>query len=266
MTKMTDELQLSQQYLTDDKLAIRAKLHQQYNVNHQPIEEWFFTNFELPTHPRILEIGCGNGHLWTNYLETLPIDSQLILTDFSSGMVDIVEKKFGKDPRVTTCVADVQKLPFEANSFDIVIANHALHHVEHINQAIAEISRVLVPSGKFYATANGSNGLENYLHKAIQHVETDNHAFAEPLPFNLQNAGTFLNETFADFTIVEFPNALEITQTQDLILWIDSTRDMQPEISTDLLEKLTVYFDSMMNKHGVIKIPKQVGLIIGTNC
>lgn len=265
MSEITNKDNLTQQYLTDEKLAIRAQLHKRYNVNNQSIEDWFFTNFEMPRNPRILEIGCGNGSLWNNHLTILPIDSKLFLTDFSSGMVDIVQKKFGQDSRITTSVADVQNLSFDTNSFDIIIANHTLHHVENIDKAISEISRVLVSNGKFYATANGFYGLENHLHKVIKEIEIENRAFSEPLPFNLQNANSFLKDTFSKISIIEFPNALKITKTEDLILWIDSTRNMQPDISENLLEKLTIYFDSIISKEGYIKIPKQVGLITGTN-
>lgn len=265
MTKITNKNNLSQQYLTDEKLEIRAKLHQLYNVNKQPIEDWFFSNLEMSNSPRILEIGCGNGNLWNKYLEKLSVKSELFLTDFSSGMVDIVQSKYGKDSRVTTCVADVESLPFETDSFDIIIANHTLHHVKNIDQAINEINRVLISKGKFYATTNGSNGLENYLYKAIQNVDAGNKSFAEPLPFNLQNANSFLTKRFSKCTIIEFPNTLEVTRVQDLILWIDSTRNMQPEITNDLLEKLTIYFENLIEKQGKIKIPKQVGLVVGTN-
>jgi SAM-dependent methyltransferase len=42
---------------------------------------------------------------------------------------------------------DLQALPFAAESFDLVIANHVLEHVADDVQAVAEIGRVLVPGG-----------------------------------------------------------------------------------------------------------------------
>lgn len=42
---------------------------------------------------------------------------------------------------------DVQKIPFEDNSFDIVFCNHILEHVEDDRLAMREIRRVLRPGG-----------------------------------------------------------------------------------------------------------------------
>ena len=45
-------------------------------------------------------------------------------------------------------VADVQDLPFPDASFDAVIANHMLFHVEDRPRALGEIVRVLRPDGR----------------------------------------------------------------------------------------------------------------------
>ncbi|MCJ0825710.1 methyltransferase domain-containing protein [Luteimonas sp. 50] len=43
--------------------------------------------------------------------------------------------------------ADIQEMPFDAGSFDLVIANHVLEHVGDDRRALAEIHRVLKPGG-----------------------------------------------------------------------------------------------------------------------
>lgn len=42
---------------------------------------------------------------------------------------------------------DVQKMPFDDNTFDVVICNHVLEHVEDLYRAISEIIRVLKRGG-----------------------------------------------------------------------------------------------------------------------
>lgn len=43
---------------------------------------------------------------------------------------------------------DLQALPFADGSFDLVIANHVLEHVEDDARSVAEIARVLAPGGR----------------------------------------------------------------------------------------------------------------------
>ena len=45
------------------------------------------------------------------------------------------------------CAADITRLPFSGESFDVVYASHVLEHVKEDRRALAEISRVLRPSG-----------------------------------------------------------------------------------------------------------------------
>jgi ubiquinone/menaquinone biosynthesis C-methylase UbiE len=42
---------------------------------------------------------------------------------------------------------DIQQIPLEDNSFDVVICNHILEHVESDHRALSEIRRILRPGG-----------------------------------------------------------------------------------------------------------------------
>ncbi len=42
---------------------------------------------------------------------------------------------------------DIHKIPFEANTFDVVLCNHVLEHVDSDIKAMSEINRVLKPGG-----------------------------------------------------------------------------------------------------------------------
>lgn len=51
------------------------------------------------------------------------------------------------DPRGVELAVDIRKMPFERESFGVVIASHVLEHVLEDHLALAEIYRVLEPGG-----------------------------------------------------------------------------------------------------------------------
>jgi ubiquinone/menaquinone biosynthesis C-methylase UbiE len=98
-----------------------------------------------------LEIGCGQG-----------VGAQLILDVFGADRVDA----FDLDPRMIAraqarvathearaClwVGDVTHIPVPDESYDAVFDFGIIHHVPEWPQAVAEVSRVLRPGGRFYA-------------------------------------------------------------------------------------------------------------------
>ena len=51
-------------------------------------------------------------------------------------------------------MADIQNLPFPDGSFDVAVANWVLYHVQDRALAIAELARVLTPTGRFVGCYN----------------------------------------------------------------------------------------------------------------
>lgn len=67
---------------------------------------------------------------------------------------------------------DLESIPFEDASFDFVIANHVLEHVDRLDRATAEIARVLVPGGHAILQAPWCRGLyETLQDPAVQSAE-----------------------------------------------------------------------------------------------
>lgn len=92
---------------------------------------------------KILDIGCGNGNLFT----FLPDGKyELFGIDFSENMIS--EAKKNCKTKVSFIVADAEKLPFDDNTFDIVVCNASFHHYIHPNIVLEEMNRVLKIGGK----------------------------------------------------------------------------------------------------------------------
>ena len=96
-----------------------------------------------------LEIGCGTGFFTLN-LKLGGVIDEAHVTDLSPGMVEVAERN-AKDLgfEVQGRVADAEQLPYEDESFDLVIGHAVLHHIPDLDLAFAEILRVLKPGGRF---------------------------------------------------------------------------------------------------------------------
>lgn len=87
---------------------------------------------------RILDVGCGKGHL-VKALSELGIDSVGIDLNPNAAAVAVV-------PRVRTMSAT--SLDFEDGAFDAVVSFHAIEHIPPIESALREMTRVVKPTGK----------------------------------------------------------------------------------------------------------------------
>jgi ubiquinone/menaquinone biosynthesis C-methylase UbiE len=96
---------------------------------------------------RALEIGAGTGYFSLNLVQRGLIE-ELTCTDISQGMLDVLAataRDLGVE--VKTERTEAERLPFEDESFDLVLGHAILHHIPNLDRAFAEFSRVLRPGG-----------------------------------------------------------------------------------------------------------------------
>jgi ubiquinone/menaquinone biosynthesis C-methylase UbiE len=99
-----------------------------------------------------LEIGSGTGYFSLNLMQTGVIEDATC-TDISPGMLATLEhnaETLGLTDRLTTAACDAAELPFEDESFDLVLGHAVLHHLPDLEQAFAEFWRVLAPGGTLF--------------------------------------------------------------------------------------------------------------------
>ena len=150
------------QYKDPTNLHARVALHAKHTVAEQPWFDWVAAQLDWPQGCDLLEVGCGSGLLWANIASILP-ELHLTLTDISEGMLDAARQAvapFEHLDLVDTRTCDAQELPFDDDSFDVVVANHMLYHVPDRPRAIAELARVLRPDGVLMTATNGPRHLE----------------------------------------------------------------------------------------------------------
>lgn len=96
-----------------------------------------------PNH-RVLELGAGVG-LHTRAL--LQTGAQVVASDISQISLNLLKQRFQNTPgNLETEVADMERLPFEASSFDVIVSAGSLSYGDP-HTVDAEIRRVLRPGG-----------------------------------------------------------------------------------------------------------------------
>lgn len=101
--------------------------------------EWIRVMASDQTWPRILDIGSGSGRLF-QYLSRENIEADVTMIDFVDTAIKLCEENTGHKPDKW----DGEVLPYEDNSFDLVVMMDLLLHVhpDKIVQVINEAKRV----------------------------------------------------------------------------------------------------------------------------
>jgi len=98
---------------------------------------------------KILDVGCGFG-VTNLVLAGHFVDSELVGIDLSEPLLRLARElaqAANLGERVRFEKADVQQIPYEDNSFDVVINANMVHLVEDPVEMLNEIERVLAPDG-----------------------------------------------------------------------------------------------------------------------
>ncbi len=111
----------------------------------------------FPKNTKILDIGCGDGELVQQLID-LGFDCYGADIGFKDGQSTnnlIKEKKIVKMLDNSSSYDDIDEknysIPFENNSFDVVISDQTIEHVKNLDQFISESYRVLKKNGVFYS-------------------------------------------------------------------------------------------------------------------
>jgi SAM-dependent methyltransferase len=153
---------------------------QSYNYADRPLGRfsmyWFarryyaalVRRFAPPDRGRLLEMGCGLGHL----LGLLQDDFHCVGIDIAAYSIEQLKQNA---PRAEGLVMDAGDLSaFGAGEFSVVVALHLLEHLPAPAGTIGEVSRVLRPGGVFlFATPNPIYALRRLKNPATDAIGKD---------------------------------------------------------------------------------------------
>ncbi|HEY4021184.1 MAG TPA: class I SAM-dependent methyltransferase, partial [Pseudonocardiaceae bacterium] len=98
---------------------------------------------------RAMELGSGTGFFLLNLMQGGVIAKGSV-TDLSPGMVEVALRNAENlGLPVDGRVADAERIPYDDDTFDLVVGHAVLHHIPDVDAAMGEVLRVLKPGGRF---------------------------------------------------------------------------------------------------------------------
>ena len=99
-------------------------------------------------YPHALELGSGTGFFLLNLMQA-GVVAKGSVTDISPGMVQVATRNAEHlSLDVDGRVADAESIPYDDDTFDLVVGHAVLHHIPDVGLALQECLRVLKPGGR----------------------------------------------------------------------------------------------------------------------
>lgn len=256
------EQSLKTQYQNATNVSARIRLHRDYSVNRQSWFPWVFEQCRIREDQKILELGCGNGALWTENRDRIPGHVQILLSDVSEGMLRDARRNIGhEDSRFVFQPFDCAQIPCPDHSFDLVIANHVLFYCKDLNRVFSEVKRVLRPDGVFLCSTYGSGHMRE-ISELVQRFDSRIVLSAEKLyeQFGLDNGQALLSPYFNDISCVRYEDAIELNRAEPLIEYILSCHGNQNQILLERYKDFRSFTERTVSKG--FHITKEAGVFL----
>lgn len=261
------EKSLKNQYQNASNISARIQLHQQFSVNQQGWFPWLYEQCHMSNDEKILEVGCGDGTLWSCNWDKLPSSLHVTLTDISDGMLRDARRNLNSKPEDTRFhfdLADASSLPYEGNSFDLILANHVLFYCDDLEKVFEELRRVLKPQGQLIASTYGKAHMAE-ISQLVADFDSRIVLSADKLyhHFGKENGDTLLSSHFSHITWKQYEDTLIVNQAEPLISYILSCHGNQNQYLLNRYTEFRNYVEKKVRKG--FSITKDAGIFIAKN-
>ena len=260
------EKELLQRIQDVSSLNESVNLMEQFSENTEGWYQWVFRNIDFIPGGKILELACGNGALWTKNINIIEACPNIILTEIFEDMLKEAKTNlYDQQRRFKFILANPGKLPFEDNSFEIVIANHILFFMKDLNIVLSEIKRVLKPGGHIYCSTIGENHMKE-LEQVMQCFSTnillqENKLYSK---FGLENGQEILERYFGQVEKRLYKDRLIIDDANGLLEYIYSIPGNILDIIDMRKKEFEKYIKKLLEEHGPIYITNSLGMFKAT--
>lgn len=268
---ITEDERIKEQYKTAENLEKRINIHAYYSTNEQDWVSWVYERLNLKPGQKVLEMGCGNGQLWSKNAYRLPEGLHIVLTDRSEGMLEQTRKNLSsfakqfKEQNISVQyqLMDANDLQLMAESFDVIIANHMLYHVEKRENCLREISHALKHAGTFFCSTVGEEHMRE-MHEIVSEFDPQIEMPFQKITvgFNLENGKSQLSSFFTRVERQVMDNDLIVDDAEAIYDYVYSYPGNAPLILDQRGEKFKKLLQERIEKEGAIYIHKSTGMFI----
>lgn len=204
------------------------------NKEHTPVSLWGLKHLDIQSDDVILDVGCGGG---ININRMASQAKKVYGVDYSIESVNLsreVNKEYINQGKVEVLEGNVQALPFEDDTFDIVTAFETIYFWPDIEKCFGEVKRVLKPGGIFLIGME-SNGSDNLVMKVSEKL-------IDMTVYNDEEVTGFLeNNDYSEITVYlrDAKNKQEIVKSNGNVKRIDDDYD-HISFSDKFVEWMTV--------------------------
>ena len=154
---------------------------------------------------RVLEIGCGRG-VGTELIFERFGAREVYAFDIDPDMIKKARKRLSaySPDRLKLTVGDVTAIEAENETFDVIFDFWIIHHIPNWQDAVAEISRVLKPGGRFFFQEVSSHALSRWSYRTFLEHPTENRFSCKEFVSELERqgivvGGNVVERFFGDF-------------------------------------------------------------------
>jgi 2-polyprenyl-3-methyl-5-hydroxy-6-metoxy-1,4-benzoquinol methylase len=156
-----DELEACDEYSASDPYTVETNLDSEFHKRRIECTLELIKDAMQATQgiPRILDLGCGQGHITARIQETYP-NAEISALDYSVSAIQYAVDHF---PQIAFDVANVYELPYASSYFDIVVCNNLWEHVPDPLSLLQGISKIIKPLGFLIISTPSRYRLENLI-------------------------------------------------------------------------------------------------------
>lgn len=237
-------------------------LMERFSSNKEGWYRWVFKNIDFKPEQKILELACGNGSLWVKNNNFIEDNIDVTLTEIFQDMIS--EAKINlieKNNRFKFMLVDLENLPFEDNTFDIVIANHILFLMKDLDKVLLEIKRVVKPQGVIYCSTIGEKHmreLENLLHIFSSNIILNEDKLYSK--FGLENGQNILEKYFSHVDRILYNDKLIVDDVNGILEYIYSIPGNILDIVDNKRKEFESFIKNYIENYGSIHITNSLGM------